>query len=207
MKLFIHTVLNWNDYSFHDAYSFPFTAGVDFGYAFSQNIEFFLNGEFIHGAGKRIKLYHKPMLRGRFSDFNQVALYLGSRYYWDVADWVSPFVGLKAGYVFRERTELRLEIAELGVTNNAVIKQKFAHGSSAFGGGLQLGLDFMTSEIFSIQLMGEAIASTRLNSKRKTKDLVYQTSNAGVYSGAIRLSKAPQTTFSFPVTFGCKFRF
>lgn len=194
-------------FSFGDAFRFPFAAGADFGFALMPDIEIFLNAEFLHGNGRRIKLSPKPLLRARFADFNHVAGYLGARYYFDICEWVSPFVGAKAGYVFREKIQLRLNVDEPGVINNEIIKKKFAHGSSAFGGGLQLGLDFINNEIFSIQLLLEAVTSTKLNSKKKSKELVYRTTSSGTYTGTIRLSRTPKTTFSFPMTLGCKFRF
>lgn len=193
---------------FSKAFRFPFTAGFDFGYAVFSDTELFLNAEYIHAEGKKKHLYPRPALNARFEDFNQIGAYLGLRWYMDIHEIVSPFVGGKIGFVHRERLHLRMHVSEPNVKNNEMVKIKLGHSSDAFGGGLQLGFDFILNTLFSVQLMGEAETSTKLSSKKKTKSLRYETTNNnGTYTGTVRLAKSPKTTFSFPITFGCKFRF
>jgi hypothetical protein len=168
---------------FRKLYKLPWTIGGYIGYSWSDNIELYLEFNYLqakqkhHNTGFAFVIPNVTPTQTLFVILDHYSLidgYIGIHYYWDrFCDWISPFVGFKVGFTHHRNVNASLNLngtpvmlAPATSPNSCIpsalsanVTNRFFRRNTIISGGFNLGLDICFCDGWSIQLTGEFVAS------------------------------------------------
>lgn len=203
---------------FFKLFRIPWTVGGQVGYAVNENIRVFVEFNYLQAKGKGNALITTvsttpqtiAFSMGKYELFD---VYLGAQYYWNRwCDYTSFFVGAKVGLTHRKRTHFSSTLTSATIVPPVVLTTDtdFFHRNTIPSGGLELGLDFCMCGNWSVQLVGEVVASCGPRSARI---------DFGQISGCAVVQAVPVaginnfiighigTELRFPITLGIRYSF
>jgi hypothetical protein len=159
------TVQTFSVPDFDDVFDTPWTIAANLGYAFSDSLELFLEGNYTHADGKR----HTEELfdfnyRFKHDGYTDWGLYAGARYHFCGYDMCGcrawPFLGVKFGAKFYDSIKVDLEIEDpIADVEVDFDHFKFWESSVQPSIGAQLGFEAQVSNCFTLVFMAEAVWS------------------------------------------------
>jgi len=164
---------------FRTLYKLPWTFGGILGYAWSDNVEMYVEFNYLQASRKNAIgfVFDFPNVPDqslviRLAKYNLIDGYVGVRYYVDrFCEWVSPFIGIKVGF-----TDHRTVNADLTVNGVPVVlvpaagvdacvpsatgaNNRFFSSSTLIAGGFNGGLDICFCGGWSFTATGEFVVS------------------------------------------------
>lgn len=186
---------------FKDQFDTPYIVGGEIAYNFSCQAQLFFEANYIRADGKNHSTSggQVPVSFG-FGNYEAWNWYLGGRYYFDrswLCDRVSPFLGLKAGFVNHREVRYDLTVNDVFIERDVYI-----HGKSGVSIGAQIGFDVQICDNISAVLNFEAVATAGPRTNRN--NVVDPLLNGGVTN----VNVGPVgTEVSFPITLGVRYTF
>jgi hypothetical protein len=150
---------------FHKLFRIPWIVGLQVGYALDDNVRLFAEFNYLQAKGKGNALVSTIATVPQTIAFDSAKyrlfdVYVGAQYYWNRwCDSVAFFVGGKVGLTRRRHTNFSATLTPPVPAITLVSDVNFFHANTVPSGGLQLGLDFCICGCWSIQLIGEVVAS------------------------------------------------
>lgn len=210
---------------FKRLYKLPWTIGGILGYSWSDNIELYLEFNYLeakakhHDTGYGFVIPNVTPTQTLFVRLNRYRLidgYIGVRYYGDrFCNWISPFVGLKVGFTNHRNVNARLNLNGTPVslapavsptscipsTLNANASNRFFRSNTIISGGFNLGIDVCFCDGWSFTVTGEFVASC---GPRFLGPSVFVTPLPGPTLATNIIFGGIGSELRFPVTFGLK---
>lgn len=208
---------------FRKLYKLPWIIGGYIGYAWSDNVELYVEFNYLqarqkhHNTGFAFVIPNIIPTQTLFVILNQYTLidgYIGVHYYWDrYCDFISPFVGLKVGFTHHRnvKTNLNLNGTPINIipassnscvpTTNGNIQNQFFRSNTIIAGGFNLGLDFCFCDGWSFQIIGEFVASC---GPRTLAPSLFVTPLPPPLMATNIIFGGIGTELRFPITFGIK---
>ena len=186
--------------SMHDAFRLGPSFGWELGYRADASLEPFMKIEYsqLLGRNERIGELDSPALsaptgiNSRFDDLHSWALNLGSRYFWNDAGLVRPYV---AGFMGAERTQaMRAHLsvngmADLGATE--LLPQQ-----TRFDAGLEGGVNFQLASNADLRL---SVGANYVDARKTTTEAF-----APLGVDAVQMT---EQRWSVPIDLGVNYRF
>ena len=155
---------------FNDQSHTPWAAGGEIAYAWNPDNEAFAEFNYARGASKVFSTtYSNTMVVGRnFSAYSQFAGFLGVRHFFQVnMPRAHPYLGVKLGAIRREKTTAIESYA--GSTPNATPlpigrEVTYYNADTSFAGGVQVGVDYRSTENWGTGIKAEIVASGKRDS-------------------------------------------
>ena len=167
---------------FKTLYKLPWTIGGYVGYAWSDNVELYLEFDYLqatqkhHDTGFAFVIPNVTPTQTLFLRLNKYSLiegYIGVHYYWDrFCNWISPFAGLKVGFTNHRNLNALLNLNGTPVnlvpatgqnscvpSANGTATNRFFRSNTIISGGLNLGLDVCFCDGWSFQAIAEFVVS------------------------------------------------
>lgn len=191
---------NLRSLSMHDAFRLGPAFGVELGYMADANIEPFAKLEYsqLRGRNERIGELASPALatpagiNSRFDDMDSWALNFGTRYFWNNASAVTPYV---AGYMGATRTQaMRTHLSVDDVGNLGV--DDLLPQQTRFDAGLESGVNFHLADNADLRL---SVGANYVDARKKTTDAF-----APVGVESVQLT---EQRWSVPLDVGLNYRF
>lgn len=157
---------------FFTLFRIPWSVGGQFGYALDEHIRLFAEFNYLQANGKgdaqistiSTTPYTIAFSSGKYKLFD---VYIGAQYYWDRwCDMTAFFVGAKVGLTHRKATHFSSTITSATIVPPVTLTDdvNLFYSNTVPSGGLQFGLDFCMCSCWSVQLVGEVVASCGLAS-------------------------------------------
>jgi hypothetical protein len=186
---------------FRNQFELPYIVGGEIAYNLSDNAQLFVEANYIHGKGKTFNFIAGTFVVSEVNDdYEAWSGYIGGRYYFSrswICDRVSPFVGLKAGFVNHRQVKYGLSLF-----GTFIEKDPYYVGKSGVSAGVQLGFDILITDALSAVLNLEAVASQGPRANRNNEfDPVLTGGLTNVNIGQVG------TEVSFPITLGLRYTF
>ncbi|MFA6914945.1 MAG: hypothetical protein WC222_00985 [Parachlamydiales bacterium] len=185
---------------FKDQYKLPYIVGGEVAYNLSCQGQVFFEANYLHADGKNHGVVGRLPVGFSFDDYQAWSWYLGGRYYFSrswICDRVSPFVGLKAGFINHKKVRYDLTVDGVFVENDI-----YYHGKSGVSIGAQIGFDIQICDNISAIVSFEAVASGGPRANRNNE--LDPALTGGLTN--VNLSEVG-TEVSFPITLGLRYTF
>ena len=164
---------------FRSLYKLPWTFGGIVGYAWSDNVELYIEFNYLQASRKHdvgfafdFPNVSDQSLVIRLAKYNLIDGYVGIRYYFDrFCNWVSPFVGIKTGFTMHRTVNADLSVnglpvelipaagVDVCVPNASRANNHFFSSSTVIAGGVNGGLDICFCGGWSFTITGEFVVS------------------------------------------------
>jgi hypothetical protein len=169
----------------------PWMFGVEVGYAYSGHMELFGEVNYSFSKGRpEDRFFGTNLVHTEFSRFGAFGAYLGGRYYFERACWGPSFyIGGKLGIL--NYLSRRYNARVTSPTTIDFRKQDFTRTTISPSAGLQVGVDFLLCDGFSIDLMAEVIFS----GSPKTNSLIVIPNNTLGITRIVIGQKGPALTY------------
>lgn len=146
---------------FSKLFRIPWTVGGQIGYAVSDHVRLYGEGNYAQASSKDealITTVTTPALPVFITahKFKLFEGYIGARYYWDRWCRVAFFLGAKLGLIHHFNTTASLSIVTAGVTLNPA---PFLNHNTRISGGLDTGLDICFCGNWAFVLSAQALIS------------------------------------------------
>ena len=208
---------------FKTLYKLPWTIGGIIGYAWSDNVEVYLEFNYLQATQKHHNtgfafvfpnVVPAQSLLLKLNKYNLIDGYIGIRYYMDrFCNWVSPFIGLKVGF-----TEHRTVNAAFSVNGTPVIivpaagintcvptassaNNHFFARNTVIAGGIDGGLDICFCGGWAFTITGDFVVSC---GPRVNTASVFITPLVAPTFRLIFILGGIGSELRFPITFGIK---
>lgn len=208
---------------FKNLYKLPWTIGAIFGYAWSDNVEVYLEFNYLQATQKQSdigfsfafpNIVPAQSLLLKFNKYSLIDGYIGIRYYVDrFCNWISPFAGLKVGFTSHRNVKAALSVNGIPVVvvpsagfdacvpNVANANNRFFTSNTIIAGGFNAGLDICFCGGWSFVITGEFVASC---GPRLRTSSVFVTPLAPPLSATNLILGGIGTELRFPITLGLK---
>lgn len=210
---------------FKTLYKLPWTIGGILGYAWSDNVEVYLEFNYLQATQKHhtttafsFAIPNAPAqsLLLRLNKYNLFDGYIGVRYYTDrFCDWLSPFVGLKVGFTNHRNVNALFSLNGTPVNlvpavgpNSCIptpvnpnATSRLFNSNTILAGGINLGLDFCFCNGWSLVITGEFVASC---GPRTLAPSVFATALPAPTLATNIIFGGIGSELRFPITFGIK---
>lgn len=194
-------------FHFNDFFHVPWIIGGQVGYAWSDNVRFYIDLNYLQAKAKNfssISLTNPglpvALVPGKYRLFD---VYFGGRYYWNRwCDRVSFFVGAKIGLTSHKSTDFMVTIAVPQLPSTTFLSdiQIFNH-RTGISGGINGGIDICFCGNWAFVITGEIVIS---RGPKVTEDLILNPSVLNFTT----LSFAPiGAEIRFPVTAAIRYTF
>lgn len=204
---------------FDKFFDLPWQVGAEIQWNASCNVQFFAEYVFLNAKGKRHHfLFDEDLFtfRSRNRDFETNSVYVGARYYFGNV-WcsecgtssIAPFIGLKGGVVWHERTKSRNHFVfddfEFDLLQHDVFRNQ-----TLISAGVQIGLDYSINCNWGVVLTVEAVGTQGLRNNRNIPLPLPQVLVPGgpvvSFPGSISRGETGHI-LSVPVTLGVRYTF
>jgi hypothetical protein len=200
---------------FSRGWDLPWTVGVSAGYMVCDNVELFLEGDYVSAEGRR---HHRSGLLTvgsstssggfgleRFSRYEDWEFYVGSRYYFcPFWDCFTPFLGAKLGGQYHHRIHVRSEFDLVGISSSSSSFSSSAatayRGNTTVAAGFQGGINYDINCNLAIVLKGEVVVSGCWDN-----DTRLGATTPGLIGGTTTLFGNTGPVVSYPVTLGLRY--
>ena len=211
---------------FNALFHAPWIVGGILGYALSENIELYLEANYLQANGKTgangfafaiPNLVPAQSLNLTITKYRLFDAYLGVRYYWDRwCDRLAPFLGIKVGVVSHKNTRGSFSLNGVPLTllpaagincdgaTAAVANNNFFRHATSFGGGINAGLDYCLCGNILLVFTAEFVASC--GPKTYTTSM-FSVPTAPPLLATNLVIGSIGTEFRFPITAGIKYIF
>lgn len=206
---------------FRSVYKLPWTFGGLLSYAWTDNIETYLEFDYLQAARKHDEglafvipnVQPTQALLLKLGKYNLIEGYIGIRYYWNrFCDWVAPFAGVKVGFTAHRNVNATLSVngvplvlapAAGGVcqASNLPSSNHYFNKNTVISGGLNAGLDICFCGGWSFVVAAEFIASA---GPRVRTASVFATPIAAPTLATNLILGCFGSELRFPITFGIK---
>lgn len=231
--LLIDDGVNYNILIKQRTFSRNFAAPVmgrgEITYAIMDDLEAFIDADYVYAKGQTIKLLHQPFpgpalgplvdIHTKNQALKEVGFHLGLRHYTDIGSKVAPFFGCKFGGRYRNNVNMDHIFNRMKVDSF-----RFLRGGVSFSAGAEIGLDYNFAPGFSFILKGEVLGITSYRETRWTSSAVRNGVRSRLYSsdqvkkvynasGAVVQTLGSNTlqpfraAISLPITMGIIMRF
>lgn len=210
---------------FKTLYKLPWTFGGIFGYAVTDNVEFYLEFNYLQASQKKHhetafsfifpNLTPQQALLIRLNKYNLIDAYLGWRYYTNrFCSLISYFVGLKVGATMHRNTNALLSINGQPVVLvpaindciptpvNPTSSSRFFNKNTVVTGGFNLGVDVCFCGGWSFVITGEVVASCGPRLRGPSLFTPVLPAPASAFTNIIFNGIGAE--FRFPITLGIK---
>jgi Outer membrane protein beta-barrel domain len=169
------SVATFSSLSFSTMFSTPWSVGGEVEYAMGEQVALFGELHYIRASGKSAVFTGSGISATQgFNNFEQIAPYIGARYYIDVdMAYLLPYVGAKLGFAYRNKTTSNLIVA--GTTTSTT----FYNSDTTISGGVQMGMDYVFTPDWAIGGKVELVAS----GAREPQTLISTTALPSVFVG------------------------
>lgn len=199
----------FNGPHFNNLFHMPLLVGAQVGYAWSDAVRFYAEGNYLHARGKKdnqITTLTTPALLATLSlhAFRLFDAYVGARYYWPRwCDRISFFAGAKLGFTHHWQTHIDITVAtpQFLITNFLTDQLIFKHGIT-ISGGFNAGLDICFCGNWALVVTAEVVASGH---PKINQELFLNPIIAGQFTSVSFGSIA--TELRFPITAGVRYAF
>lgn len=194
----------------------PWIVGLQAGYALDDNVRLFAEFNYLQANGKGNTLVSTiaavpQTITFDLGKYRLFDVYVGAQYYWNRwCDSVAVFVGGKVGLTHRRHATFSATLTPPVPAVVLTTDVNFFNKNTVPSGGLQLGLDFCICGCWSIQLVGELVASCGPDSAQipfgqiSACQVVQPVPVAGINNFLIGHIG---TELRFPITLGARYSF
>ncbi|MDP1723110.1 MAG: hypothetical protein Q8L85_00210 [Alphaproteobacteria bacterium] len=173
--------------TFSRNFAAPVIGRGEITYAIMDDLEGFVDADYVFAQGQTIKLYHKPTpnftlgpvanIRTKNQSLHEVGLHLGLRHYTDIGSDITPFLGCKFGGRYRNNVQM------YHLFDGAKVDSfRFLRGGVSFSAGAELGLNYNFALGFSLILKGEILGITSYHETRWASDYTKNGIRSRLYS-------------------------
>ena len=161
------TLVFFNSPSYKRLFHVPWIVGGQVGYAWSDNVRFFVEFNYMQAKGKdnvSVSTATTPVLAATFTvhKYKLFDAYVGGRYYWDRwCNRIAFFLGGKIGLTHHKNTkvDLAVGIPLLPPVSLILTKVPAINHNTGISGGVNAGFDICFCGNWSVVITGEVVAS------------------------------------------------
>jgi hypothetical protein len=211
---------------FKTLYKLPWTFGGILGYAWTDNVEMYLEFNYLQATQKHHNttgysfvfpnVVPTQSLLIKLNRYSLVDGYVGIRYYWDrFCNWVSPFIGLKVGFTSHFNVNAAFSVngtpvilvPAAGINScvpsaaSSTANNHFFNRNTVVAGGINAGIDVCFCDGWSFMATGEFVVSC---APRLRAPSVFATPLPGPTFATNLITGGIGSELRFPVTFGIK---
>lgn len=201
------TIFAFDDFKFTTLYKLPWTVGGQLGYAWSDQVRFYIEGNYVRAHHKKdftiTTITNPPFLNTFFGeDYTLFDCYLGGRYYgqrW--CNRIAWFAGGKLGMVHYKKVHATINV---GVpTPTATISQiQLIDKRNVISGGAHFGVDVCFCGNWALVITAEIVASAGPRFDQEN------TLNPILFDRFTSISFSPLSAeLRFPITVGIRYSF
>lgn len=206
---------------FRKLFEVPWTVGAKFGYAWTDNVELYVEFNYVQAEHRGRSLgfiFPIPNLPSQsltvvLGKYKLYDGYVGVRYYWDRwCEHISPFFGGQIGFVSHRNVHSALSVngvpiasaiasPDVCVPGSIKGNNDFFLNSTEFAGGLNAGVDICFCGNWSVVITAEFLATC---GPRTSTVSVFNTPTPAPLMATNLIIGGIKSEFRFPVTIGLK---